>query len=1212
MVERTLQIRKTKSVAAFQSVRIFRRCALIIFYVLNFCSLCPLTHGDTVHTQRIDLRFGLNTNQAIQLDYMIQVRDPASTNNAVISEFKNYSEDPFSAGAYHLNNLRNRLLIHGSKTISDYQFLLTIDCSPGAELLVQRKLPTSSALQDSWTIVQTFKLRDLISGEPIQFEDQDEFSKRKWSILQPTPSPIQFDSWHDFKTFTIGQTIKTRVEIPSLPPRFKRPGLTLELHQIDSNAICQKATFDITTDDSQKGGEAFVEIQAPLNAGVYEARWMVIDQDDTFWTKLTGQADRDFKIQRSFMTCGTTAPTTTDSQKRNILQIIQPSVSSWFMPDWLANTGVKLPAKVPPSFPLVDQRNPEVNPSGQLTSIAPNASFETKLANSDGIIQIHSMRLPSQVKTKFEVSIGSEDQTLSRQFTVIPNSNADLDDSWQTITWVRQFDSADQIKITNLDENEDLRFRSITVENADAALTSRATKKDQTRSSILRLTNHTWVDELSADYQNWIDQNEWSKKTVELFRLRLAMMRLKNRANRLGFDTISIPVNEQHAAWYPSEIYANLTKAGTESCHYLQTVLSFFDDSDIGIILEFNPSIQFFKQGPSDSIRESSKRKIDKFQLQTAEAQLGKRDIMSLIGECLKELEQEGKNHPCFVGFSINSEGPNNALGLSLESEMNPRMLDLSAAEETYSDKNESTSEVAITADDADFIGSSTKTDQPIAKQLFDSITDFPVFIFAAKDTVETIPELGGLIVRDLRYTTTSNLSGRLKLTKELDNQSETPAIRFSQSSDASGLKNGMSMRSKDLATVIEKQNPQWIFVNSQLVDLHFSESDIRNLRIFADLPDTSLSELKSVDPNSATVRIWKYFQDDRLHLLLINLVPWSTEIDLETNEPLTWEIPLPNRPDADDPRQITTIRPTRARVKIKPGTCMVIRSTTSGLNSVRQWTNRVSGGPPVVKRIKQKVTDIVENIGYLNQPTVNPDLLSNGSFERVGEVGILGWLHAQHPDGCVELDHNIALHGMRSVRLQTEMNTAGRTWIMSEAFAPPESGRIAVSLSIRGVPSAEITDSQQVRVAIETTEANEPLRVSKLIEVQKNAQWLTHDLVLEIDGLASKTSGPVRLAIDNLKPGTVWIDDVRIYDYFPTQSERADLQRRVFLAVQGMQRGNLLPAGKLLDNFWIQYLLSNKRENSIQLEKSAEQKEKAKPTVAETLKDWIPDSLRF
>ena len=314
MVERTRQIRKTKSVAAFQSVRIFRRCALIIFCVLTFCSLSPLTHGDTVHTQRIDLRFGLNANQAIQLDYMIQVRDPASTNNAVISEFKNYSEDPFSAGAYHLNNLRNRLLIHGSKTISDYQFLLTIDCSPGAELLVQRKLPTSSALQDSWTIVQTFKIRDLISGEPIQFEDQDEFSKRKWSILQPTPPPIQFDSWHDFKTFTIGQTIKTRVEIPSLPPRFKRPGLTLELHQIDSNAICQKATFDITTDDSQKGGEAFVEIQAPLNAGVYEARWMVIDQDDTFWTKLTGQADRDFKIQRSFMTCGTTAPTTTDSQ----------------------------------------------------------------------------------------------------------------------------------------------------------------------------------------------------------------------------------------------------------------------------------------------------------------------------------------------------------------------------------------------------------------------------------------------------------------------------------------------------------------------------------------------------------------------------------------------------------------------------------------------------------------------------------------------------------------------------------------------------------------------------------------------------------------------------------------------------------------------------------------------------------------------------------
>ena len=197
---------------------------------------------------------------------MIQVRDPASTNNAVISEFKNYSEDPFSAGAYHLNNLRNRLLIHGSKTITDYQFLLTIDCSLSAELLVQRKLPTSSTprLLDNRSNFQNTRFN--------QWRTHPVRGSRR--VLQaevvhsPTPSPIQFDSWHDFKTFTIGQTIKTRVEIPSLPPRFKRPGLTLELHQIDSNAICQKATFDITTDDSQKGGEAFVEIQAPLNAGV--------------------------------------------------------------------------------------------------------------------------------------------------------------------------------------------------------------------------------------------------------------------------------------------------------------------------------------------------------------------------------------------------------------------------------------------------------------------------------------------------------------------------------------------------------------------------------------------------------------------------------------------------------------------------------------------------------------------------------------------------------------------------------------------------------------------------------------------------------------------------------------------------------------------------------------------------------------------------------
>ena len=79
---------------------------------------------------------------------------------------------------------------------------------------------------------------------------------------------------------------------------------------------------------------------------------MVIDQDDTFWTKLTGQADRDFKIQRSFMTCGTTAPTTTDSQKRKYPSD-HPTVSILLVYARLVSKHrVKLPAKVPPRFPI--------------------------------------------------------------------------------------------------------------------------------------------------------------------------------------------------------------------------------------------------------------------------------------------------------------------------------------------------------------------------------------------------------------------------------------------------------------------------------------------------------------------------------------------------------------------------------------------------------------------------------------------------------------------------------------------------------------------------------------------------------------------------------------------------------------------------------------------------------------------------------------------
>ena len=228
------------------------------------------------------------------------------------------------------------------------------------------------------------------------------------------------------------------------------------------------------------------------------------------------------------------------------------------------------------------------------------------------------------------------------------------------------------------------------------------------------------------------------------------------------------------------------------------------------------------------------------------------------------------------------------------------------------------------------------------------------------------------------------------------------------------------------------------------------------------------------------------------------------------------------------------------------------------------------------------------------------------------GEMGILGWLHAQHPAGCVELDDKVFTEGTQSVRLITQPNSTGRTWLMSETFQPPSTDRLAIGLTIRGVPSSEAKEKQIVRVAIETTQDGEPLRISEKIEVPDNSEWSNHEIVLEVDELPSESLGEMRLAIDCVSPGTVWIDNITLYERFPTQNERGQVQREVFMAVQGMQRGNILPAGKLLQNFWIQTLLQDPPSGSEDRVIPLKPPKETAPGVAERFKDWLPESLRF
>jgi hypothetical protein len=278
------------------------------------------------------------------------------------------------------------------------------------------------------------------------------------------------------------------------------------------------------------------------------------------------------------------------------------------------------------------------------------------------------------------------------------------------------------------------------------------------------------------------------------------------------------------------------------------------------------------------------------------------------------------------------------------------------------------------------------------------------------------------------------------------------------------------------------------------------------------------------------------------------------------------------------------------------------------------------------------KSSNLIENAGFEDDQSSRPKDATTPSATDSIKVGshplnVTGWMVAQHPVGAAGIDDEVALEGKRSIRLSNRDGRPGGTWIVSRPIETPSSGRIALSLMVRGEPSESPESSKPiiVRFAIEGSVAGSSFRQSRLITVTRNGQWSSSPYRIEIDSLPRCGVESLRLAIDVMNEGTVWIDDVKSEDSFMTAAEKSHLQSQVFLAIGGITKGELSPAVKLLESHWIQQILGSPTEptrptmvsSKESLQRVGEKNEKSatepsRPGIAERLKGWLPRSIRF
>lgn len=302
-----------------------------------------------------------------------------------------------------------------------------------------------------------------------------------------------------------------------------------------------------------------------------------------------------------------------------------------------------------------------------------------------------------------------------------------------------------------------------------------------------------------------------------------------------------------------------------------------------------------------------------------------------------------------------------------------------------------------------------------------------------------------------------------------------------------------------------------------------------------------------------------------KTYVYVVNPSPWAVtaELDIQSTGPVVLQ-PLGDRTMAT-PTPIGTQQTWTLDLSAYDIAAAVFADDHVEISTWRATLDREA-----FTRLRQEVTEMRSRANALNHA---PQLgsLSNPGFELKDDP-LSGWIHRRGDGVTTEVDDKNAFAGEHSLKISS---TGPVAWVRSEPFKPPTTGRISVIVRLR----TDNPDEQPpLRFVVEGRRNDGTTYFKHADDVgagnkRLTKQWSKQPFMLHISDLPTDELVDVRVGFDLLGKGTVWIDDIQVYDLWFLPNERDELTIMSALATMSLNKGQTADCLRVLEGFWPRFL---------------------------------------